>query len=343
MTLDRDTLKIYLKPELAEKAAGGTLSGAEQTQALALLTDIYASMSAYVPRSARVSQGPLEKGAVSDQTLMLADVTGFTTLSERLSRVGKEGAEEVTGIINSYFSPIIKIVGNYGGDVICFIGDALSINFASLPGEKSPHQLRALKAAHEIQEFVKNFTEVKTSAGVFNLNLHLALHCGAAVNFQLGNPAKGLYYLTAGAVTNQVSRAEDLAEIGETLITGALYDAVKGKVTAELKQDGIYRFTAVTVAVEPAAAVEEKPSPDLGTLFGQMEVMRPYIAPWVMQKIVADPKGQGTFGEHRRVTAVFLNLWGLDFDADGQAVSKIQNYFTVLQDTVEKRRRPHTR
>ena len=211
----RNTLGIYLKPELADKAAAGSLSAAEQALALQHLTDIFTSMSAYVPRGIRAGQPLLEKGARTEQTLMLADVTGFTTLSERLSRIGKEGAEEVTGIINSYFSPIIKIVGNYGGDVICFIGDALSISFGTLPGEKSPHQLRALKAAQEIQEFVKNFTEVKTSAGVFNLNLHMALHCGPAVNFRLGNPARGSFYLTAGAATNRVSAIEDAAEIGE--------------------------------------------------------------------------------------------------------------------------------
>ncbi|MDI6739492.1 MAG: adenylate/guanylate cyclase domain-containing protein, partial [Candidatus Edwardsbacteria bacterium] len=145
-----NTLKIYLKPELAEKAAAGSLSADELTLALQHLTDIYNSMAAYMPRRIRIDQARLEKGFKEDQTLMLADVTGFTTLSERLSRIGKEGAEEVTGIINSYFSPIIKIVHNYGGDVICFIGDALSISFAGQPavaGEKSPHWLRALKAA----------------------------------------------------------------------------------------------------------------------------------------------------------------------------------------------------
>ncbi|MRR09329.1 adenylate/guanylate cyclase domain-containing protein, partial [bacterium] len=180
MKHSQDILRIYLPSEAAAKASSATLDPAGTEQALRHLTDIYTSMAAYMPRGVRTGQAQLERGVRSDQTLMLADVTGFTTLSERLSRIGKEGAEEVTGIINSYFSPIIKIVGNYGGDVICFIGDALSISFSPLPGERSSHQLRALKAAQEIREFVKNFTEVKTSAGVFNLNLHLALHCGTA-------------------------------------------------------------------------------------------------------------------------------------------------------------------
>ncbi|HTY08157.1 MAG TPA: adenylate/guanylate cyclase domain-containing protein, partial [Candidatus Edwardsbacteria bacterium] len=331
-----NTLKIYLRPELAEQAAAGSLSGAAQAAVLQNLTEIYTSMAAYVPRSIRSDQARLEKGVRADRTLMLADVTGFTTLSERLSRIGKEGAEEVTGIINSYFSPIIKIVGNYGGDVICFIGDALSISFSSLPGEKSPHQLRALKAAQEIQDFVKNFTEVKTSAGVFNLNLHLALHCGQATDFRLGAPAKGLYYLIAGAAANRVSAIEDLAEIGDILVSDELAGAVTGKISAGPKGQGAQKFIGISAAVEPAAASEIKAPQDLEALVGEMELMRPYLSSWVLQKIVADPKAMGSFGEHRRVTAVFLNLWGLDFDGDAQAVSKMQNYFAVLQDTVEK-------
>ncbi|MDI6739493.1 MAG: AAA family ATPase, partial [Candidatus Edwardsbacteria bacterium] len=193
-----------------------------------------------------------------------------------------------------------------------------------------------LKAAQEIQEFVKNFTEVKTSAGVFNLNLHLALHCGPAVNFRLGSPAKGAYYLTAGAVTNRVSVIEDAAEIGETLISDEMYTAAKGGIGAEKKQDGIYRFTGITAAVESATADDIAAPQDLEALVSEMELMRPFLSAWVMQKIVADPKGLGTFGEHRRVTALFLNLWGMDFDGDAQAVSKMRNYFAVLQDAVEK-------
>ncbi|UCD42445.1 MAG: hypothetical protein JSV69_02175, partial [Chloroflexota bacterium] len=54
--------------------------------------------------------GGFQYGAV-----LFADVSGFTAMSEKLSVLGKEGAEEVTGIVNSYFSTMLDINDEFGG------------------------------------------------------------------------------------------------------------------------------------------------------------------------------------------------------------------------------------
>ncbi len=62
----------------------------------------------------------------------LADISGFTPLTERLtasSSSSSAGIEELSTILNSYFSQMIRIVESYGGDVIKFAGDALLIAF----------------------------------------------------------------------------------------------------------------------------------------------------------------------------------------------------------------------
>ena len=40
---------------------------------------------------------------------IFADASGFTAISEALSKIGKSGAEELTRILNSYFDPIIAL------------------------------------------------------------------------------------------------------------------------------------------------------------------------------------------------------------------------------------------
>ena len=45
-----------------------------------------------------------------DVTLYYADISGFTAISERISHIGKEGSEELTMVINSFFGPLIKII-----------------------------------------------------------------------------------------------------------------------------------------------------------------------------------------------------------------------------------------
>lgn len=47
-----------------------------------------------------------------------ADISGFTSLTERLAQNEQYGAEEITKFLNSYFTEIIDIISTFGGDVI---------------------------------------------------------------------------------------------------------------------------------------------------------------------------------------------------------------------------------
>ena len=51
---------------------------------------------------------------------MIADVTGFTPLTERAltSKRGTELVEELTVCMNNYFNEAIDMVFDYGGDII---------------------------------------------------------------------------------------------------------------------------------------------------------------------------------------------------------------------------------
>src|ERR1051325_8639162 len=42
-------------------------------------------------------------------TLLAADVSGFTTISERLAGLGREGAELLTSMMNRYFERMLDI------------------------------------------------------------------------------------------------------------------------------------------------------------------------------------------------------------------------------------------
>lgn len=52
--------------------------------------------------------------------IMIADVTGFTPLTERAltSKRGTELVEELTVCMNNYFNEAIDMVFDYGGDII---------------------------------------------------------------------------------------------------------------------------------------------------------------------------------------------------------------------------------
>lgn len=62
-------------------------------------------------------------------SVVIADVTGFTKLTENLSKKGTSGVELLTKCINSFFSKVIDLVLQFEGDVIKFAGDSLIIAF----------------------------------------------------------------------------------------------------------------------------------------------------------------------------------------------------------------------
>jgi hypothetical protein len=42
-----------------------------------------------------------------------------------LAKMGTEGVEKVTVLLNTYFGGLIKLIHDYGGDIVKFAGDAL--------------------------------------------------------------------------------------------------------------------------------------------------------------------------------------------------------------------------
>lgn len=59
--------------------------------------------------------------------LFLADISGYTNLSEKLSAKGPRGAEEVSICLNNYWENLVRITTKSGGDVFKYVGDAVVI------------------------------------------------------------------------------------------------------------------------------------------------------------------------------------------------------------------------
>jgi hypothetical protein len=74
----------------------------------------------YVPRIAidwlRDTPGLAHKQL--EGSLAFADISGFTTLTERLSRKGKVGAEEMRDILNACFTELLSVAYSYGAGVV---------------------------------------------------------------------------------------------------------------------------------------------------------------------------------------------------------------------------------
>jgi Adenylate and Guanylate cyclase catalytic domain len=77
-------------------------------------------------------------------TLLMADLRGFTTLSERLH------PEEVVTILNRYLGTMVDVILRYHGTIDEFIGDAILVIFGA-PIQRADDAPRAVACAVEMQ------------------------------------------------------------------------------------------------------------------------------------------------------------------------------------------------
>ncbi|RKZ02165.1 hypothetical protein DRQ21_09285 [Candidatus Fermentibacteria bacterium] len=66
-------------------------------------------------------------------TAVLADMTGFTRLTDEAMRRGEVGAEWISGVLSRAFTPFIDFVRGEGGFIAEFEGDA---SLAVFPGSR---------------------------------------------------------------------------------------------------------------------------------------------------------------------------------------------------------------
>src|SRR3954447_12855604 len=86
-------------------------------------------------------------------TVLFADISGFTPLTEALVRAlgPHRGAEELTRQLNLVYDALIGQVENFRGTVIGFSGDAITCWFDQDAGERAV--AAALQMQREMQQF----------------------------------------------------------------------------------------------------------------------------------------------------------------------------------------------
>ena len=129
-----------------------------------------------------------------DGTLVFADVSGFTALTERLSRQGRIGAEEIVEALNRVFGPMLTIAAARGGELLKFGGDALLFLFRG-----DDHAEQACDAAVEMRASLRAAAAVPTSAGRFSLSMSVGVHSGDIELFLVGSPTRELLVLGPAA------------------------------------------------------------------------------------------------------------------------------------------------
>ena len=123
----------------------------------------------------------------ADGTISFVDISGFTAMSERLSNIGRAGAEEVTDVMNATFSALLDVAYAEGGGLLKFGGDALLLLY-----DGDDHAARAARAAFEMRRTLRAIGRPRTSAGSVMLKMHAGLHSGRFQFFLVGGSHREL-------------------------------------------------------------------------------------------------------------------------------------------------------
>lgn len=229
---------------------------------------------------------------VVDGTLVFADVSGFTALTEKLSRRGRIGAEEIVETLNRVFGPMLRIASARGGELLKFGGDALLFLFR---GDGHPEQ--ACDAAVEMRSALRAAAAVPTSVGRLSLSMSVGVHSGDIHLFLVGAPTRELLILGPGATAT--ADAEKAAEAGQIVVSPATAYRIGSDATRD-RGDGQLLLRRRAAHTEPVCA-RTLPDADpalLRTLFPH--ALGDYLGP-----AIPDP-------EHRLSCIAFIRFSGTD-------------------------------
>lgn len=157
-------------------------------------------LNIYVGREAgaRIMAGEIVRGT-SDTihaAIWLSDLRGFTRISDSRSR------DEVVELLNAYFDCMAGPVGEHGGEVLKFVGDAMLAIFP-ISGERDRRQAcRDALAAAQAALTALAGTELDVAAGI-------ALHVGDVAYGNIG-AADRLDFTVIGPAVNMADRIQSL-------------------------------------------------------------------------------------------------------------------------------------
>ncbi len=173
---------------------------------------------AEIPQSVPEPASNTAPGREADRrtvTVLFADLSGFTALSERLD------PEDVRALQNDLHREMADVVNLYDGFLEKFIGDAaLAIFGAPIAHENDPE--RALRAALGMCERIETLSKRWESRVGKGLTLHVGVNTGPVVAGSIGS-GEGTAYAVTGDTVNTAARLQSADDDDEILVGPTTY------------------------------------------------------------------------------------------------------------------------
>jgi class 3 adenylate cyclase/tetratricopeptide (TPR) repeat protein len=241
--------------------------------------------------------------------LLLADISGFTAITEQLAERGPSGAEELRGLLDGAFQPLLELIAGAGGDVLKFAGDALLACWPAPGGALQERGLAAAAAeaagcAQAMQAALGRYA----AAERLPLALRVGVGAGEVVVLDVGGERERRELLVAGAAVPQTTDAAGRAMPGQVRLSEAAMRLLARDLDGRTQPRAP---RAAAVAGVPAVKAAD---------------VAPYLPRAMLTAMVAGH--EEWLAELRQITVVFANLPDLDHRA---GLDEAQEVMRALQ------------
>jgi class 3 adenylate cyclase len=159
-----------------------------------------------------------------EMTIFFSDIRQFTDLSSRLT------PEEIFKFINSYLARIVPVIGENGGFVDKYIGDAILALYPQGQGADM-----AVRSAIEIQERILEYNNHRAKMGYRPLQMGIGIHTGPLMIGVVGIYGRMQNTVISDTV-NLASRIETMTKAFNVSM------AISGQTFKKLADPGSYKY-----------------------------------------------------------------------------------------------------
>jgi adenylate cyclase len=146
------------------------------------------------------------RGRQLEVTVLMSDIRGFTTLTRQRSMAGQ--SELHVRQLNEYLGAMVEVVGQHGGTIDKFIGDAVMAVFGSPLSRGAREEARqAVRCGLAMRAALAALNADWRRRGLAELDNGVGLASGPVVAGQIGSP-KRLEFTVIGDTVNLAARLE---------------------------------------------------------------------------------------------------------------------------------------
>ena len=173
------------------------------------------------------------RGRQLEVTVLMSDIRGFTTLTRQRSMAGQ--SELHVRQLNEYLGAMVEVVGQHGGTIDKFIGDAVMAVFGSPLSRGAREEARqAVRCGLAMRAALAALNADWRRRGLAELDNGVGLASGPVVAGQIGSP-KRLEFTVIGDTVNLAARLEAMTRQVEAPLVFDTATAVLLAGDAELR------------------------------------------------------------------------------------------------------------